>query len=79
MSNNNPTNLNQLVLRTMLLEGGSGDRVLKNARRYAKEGKSAEGKAELMRELRKEVSLNAKELMTEEQLSSFVDELTENM
>jgi len=63
----------------MLLEGGSGERVLKSARRFAKEGKTAEGKAALIRELRNEVTLNAKEMMSEDQLSSFVDELTEKL
>ena len=78
-NNNNQDGLNQLVLRTMLLEGGSGKRVLSNARSYAEGGKSAEDKANLVREIRKEITINSKELMTEDQLSTFIDELTQNM
>lgn len=77
--NNNNPRLNQLILRTMLLEGGSGERVISRARAYAKNGKTAEDKSELVRELRREITLNTKELMTEDQLSAFVDELSENL
>lgn len=79
MSNNNHDKLNQLILRTMLLEGGSGERVLKSIRRYVKDGKTAENKQQLINNLRKEITLNSKEIMSEGQLSSFVDELSDNV
>lgn len=79
MSNNNHDQLNQLILRTMLLEGGSGERVIKNVRRYVKGGRTAEDKQQLISDIRKEVTLNSKEIMAEERLSSFIDELSDNV
>jgi hypothetical protein len=73
----NPDRLNQLILRTILLEGGSGDKVLKKIKAFNAGKKTAEDKQEIANFLKKEVSATAKELISEDQISTFVDELSD--
>jgi hypothetical protein len=73
----NHDRLNQLILRTILLEGESGDRVLKKVKLFNAGKKTAEDKQEISNFLKKEVSATAKELISEDQISTFVDELSD--
>lgn len=74
--NQNPIRLNQLVLRQMLLEGNSGDKIIKAVRKYNKGDKSKE---ELVSDIRKEVTLQAKVLLEEDTLSEFISSLSKNV
>jgi hypothetical protein len=77
--NQNPNQLNQLVLRQMLLEGPSGDKIIKAVRRFNKKGQTDEDKAELIGDVRKEVRDHVKDLITDESLSTFIDVLSRNV
>lgn len=73
----NPDNLNQLILRTILLEGESGNKVLKKIKLYNAGKKTDKDKQDITNFLKKEVSANAKQLISEDQINAFIDELSD--
>ena len=74
----NPARLNQLILRTVLLEGDCGDAVLKKIKLFNKGKKTTEDKQELSNFLKKQVTSTTKELLADDQISDFVDELSDS-
>jgi hypothetical protein len=76
--NENPDRLNQLVLRTMLLEGSSCDTIIKATRKFLKE-QTPEEKQILVDSVRKEISTHAKALLKDDVIDSFVDEISSQL
>lgn len=74
----NPDKLNQLVLRTMLLEGSSCDAIL-NSIRKLKDCDTAEKLDETILLLRKYISDHTKNILSEETITRFISELKENI
>jgi len=73
----NHARLNQLILRNMLLEGGCGDTVLKKIKLFNSGKKTLEDERELSNFLKRQVSATTKELLADNQISTFVDELSD--
>ena len=74
----NPERLNQLILRNMLLEGACGDAVLKKIKLFNKGKKTPEDERELSNFIKKQVSSTTRDLLADEQISTFVDELSDS-
>jgi len=73
----NPTNenaLNQLILRTMLLESQRGEKLVKGARRLIKKS-TRETREQFVSDVRKAIKDSARDLMDDEHVNEFIDTL----
>jgi hypothetical protein len=72
----NPNNLTQHLLRTLLLEGDNGEKVLKAVRSYDKSKKTAEDHHLLVDTIKKEVTRTTREMLDDAQVDSFINEVS---
>ena len=72
----NANRLKQHALRTLLLEGEEHAKVLKKVKEFNAGEKTPEDKQELTNYLRKQVTNTVKDLVTDDQLSALVDDLS---
>jgi hypothetical protein len=75
----NSNHLNQHLLRTMLLEGSNNDEIIKKIRGFNKTKKTKEDLNDLTGFLRKQVTKTTKELLSDDQITSFVDEVADQL
>jgi len=71
----NPANLNRHLLRTLLLEGENGDKVLKAVVSYKKSKKTDEDHYILVDVIKKEITKTTRELLSDESVTTFIDEV----
>jgi len=68
----NPDKLQQLVLRQMLMEGPSSDKVTKAIRRFNKSKKQPDDHLTLVTDIRKEIAHQSKAIMSDKSISDFI-------
>jgi hypothetical protein len=71
----NPSQLNQHLLRTILLEGENEKKIFSAVRAYQSSDQTEEDRAEVMDTVRKEITKTTRELLADDQVSLFLDEL----
>jgi len=75
----NSNHLNQHLLRTMLLEGSNNPEVIQKIRAFAKGKKTTADMNDLSNFLRKQVTSTTKELLSADQISSFITEVSDQL
>ena len=73
----NPVNenaLNQLILRTMLLESQRGEKLIRDAKSLVKKS-APEKREQFVSDVRKAIKESARELMADEHVNSFINTL----
>ena len=75
----NSKHLNQHLLRTMLLEGSNNPEVIRKIRSFAKSKKTTDDMDDLSNFLRKQITTTTKELLSNDQIASFVDEVADQL
>jgi len=75
----NSERLNQHLLRTLLLEGKNGERILNADRTFNKGGKTAEDSYILTDTIKKEITRTTRELMDDKQVDAFIGEVTQQI
>ena len=75
----NSDHLTQHLLRTILLEGENGERILNAVRSFKKGDQTEQAHYALMDTLKKEVTKTTRELLADEQVQNFVDEVLDQI
>lgn len=75
----NADKLNQHLLRTLLLEGENGEKMLGAVRSFEAGKKTEEDHFNLINTLRKEVTRTTKDLLADSQLDTFINEVSQQI
>lgn len=75
----NQNSLNQLILRTMLLEGKNYTNMIAAVKTFNKEGKTDEARDVVKDLFKKEITRTAHDLLDDNEIDSLIDEISNQL